>query len=477
MKKVLSLLLSLICIFTFVCGCGEKKTSLTKSEPACLFEKSGLLCVQNANGTWDFINNKGEVVVKTDYIIKEPSGEAFGELDVAVFKNDYKCAILNSKGEELISFTNSDTEKYMINPTFEHGIATVSKFLADSTTSYGVVTSKGELLVDFIWASAEITRMGYIQVQNSDGKWGVLDNSGKAVVEPSFDDDRSLPYFSENGLAAKQENGKYGYINTADEWVIKPEYDHADSFQPNGLAIIKDGSYYSVINEEGNIITTNSYDHIDKYSNGVAVVISDKTYGLIDEKGEEIVGTKYSKIELVSSGFAKVKLEEKYGYITLSGKEYIKCDYEKIGHVGSNGYVAAYDGSKWGYLDKKGKWAIEPIYQSAEEFIDGYALVKDGKYGLIDEEGNIIIDNKYDKVLGYTVNGTSAVKQERKWQLINKSGNVICNIPNESLWYYPGDGFFVSMDEETNQYSIIRDDGTTIISGLTKIAYNPNLNH
>ena len=63
MKKFLCLLLSIICTFAFVCGCSEKESALTKVEPACLFEESGLLCVQNANGTWDFINTKGEVVV------------------------------------------------------------------------------------------------------------------------------------------------------------------------------------------------------------------------------------------------------------------------------------------------------------------------------------------------------------------------------------------------------------------------------
>lgn len=477
MKKFICLLLSIICIFTFVCGCSENKSVLTKAEPACLFEEGGLLCVQNAAGTWDFINTNGEVVVKTEYTIKEPSGEAFGDIGAAVLRNDYKSAILNSKGEELISFTNSDTEKYLIGTILECGLATVSKYRADNTTSCGVVTSKGKLLVDFIWERVKITENGYIQVQNTDGKWGVLDNTGKTIVEPAFDNDSSLPYFSNNGLAAKKEDGKYGYINTAGDWVIKPEYDHAAPFQPNGLAIIRIGSYYSVINEKGNIITTNSYDHIDNYSNGVAVVLSDKSYGLIDEKGKEVVDKKYSKIEVVSSGFAKVKLEEKYGYITLSGKEYIKCDYEKLGDVGSNGYVAAYDGSKWGYLDQKGKWAIEPIFQSAEEFIDGYAIVKDGQYGMIDEDGKIIIENKYDEIVGYTVNGIAAVRQDRKWELINKNGDVIGNIPNESLWYFPGDGFFVSINEETNPYYIIRDDGTIISSKLNKIAYNPNLNH
>lgn len=474
MKKFLCLLITLICIFTFVCGCNEKKSTLTKVEPACLFEESGLLCVQNTSGTWDFINTNGEVVVKTDYTIKEPSGKAFGELGVAVFRNDYKSAILNSKGEELISFVNSDTEKYMIGTILECGLATVSNHHTNCT---GVVTSEGKLLVDIIWANVEITENGYIQVQNNDGKWGVLDNTGKVIVEPTFDDDSKLPYFSKIGLAAKKENGKYGYINTEGEWVIKPEYDYAKSFQSNGLAIIRNGSYHSVINGKGKIITTNSYDRIEDYSNGVAVVVLENSYGLIDESGKEVVDTKYSKIEIVSSEFAKVKLEEKYGYITLSGKKYIKCDYEKLGDIGSNGYVAAYDGYKWGYLDQKGKWAIEPMFQSAEEFIDGYAVVKDGQYGMIDEDGDIIIDNKYDEIVGYTVNGTAAARCGREWELINKSGEIICKIPNESLWCYPGDGFFVSINEETNQYYIIRDDGTIISSKLIKIAYNPNLNH
>lgn len=48
-----------------------------------------------------------------------------------------------------------------------------------------------------------------------------------------------------------------------------------------------------------------------------------------------------------------------------------------------------------GYLNKKGQWAIKPIYEDALPFENGKAKVKlDGKWGLIDAKGNFIIEPK-----------------------------------------------------------------------------------
>lgn len=57
---------------------------------------------------------------------------------------------------------------------------------------------------------------------------------------------------------------------------------------------------------------------------------------------------------------------------------------------------------KWGYIDMKGNWAIEPRYESASNYSDGYAIVtekiktdfqKTTVHHLIDSMGNIIVSD------------------------------------------------------------------------------------
>ena len=59
--------------------------------------------------------------------------------------------------------------------------------------------------------------------------------------------------------------------------------------------------------------------------------------------------------------------------------------------------IPVYDGKKWGYIDQKGNYVINPQFSDADWFSDGLARVedKDGKIGFIDEKGTYIIPSKY----------------------------------------------------------------------------------
>ncbi|MNY49846.1 KWG Leptospira [compost metagenome] len=50
-----------------------------------------------------------------------------------------------------------------------------------------------------------------------------------------------------------------------------------------------------------------------------------------------------------------------------------------------------------GYFDKKGEWIIEPKFQDAKKFENGYARVKmNGKWGIIDKSGKWVIEPEYE---------------------------------------------------------------------------------
>ena len=56
-------------------------------------------------------------------------------------------------------------------------------------------------------------------------------------------------------------------------------------------------------------------------------------------------------------------------------------------------------GGKWGYIDKKAAYVINPQFEDAAEFNEGVAVVKNnGKWGLIDEKGAYLIQPQFDGV-------------------------------------------------------------------------------
>lgn len=90
------------------------------------------------------------------------------------------------------------------------------------------------------------------------GKYGYIDNTGKVVIEPQYDNTIG---FTE-GLAATSVGGKYGYIDKKGTWVIKPQYDFAYIFR-DGTAMIKVGKQYAWIDKSGKqIIQPQDFDDV-----------------------------------------------------------------------------------------------------------------------------------------------------------------------------------------------------------------------
>ena len=59
--------------------------------------------------------------------------------------------------------------------------------------------------------------------------------------------------FPESDLYCIKESGKYGFIDSTGEIIIKPEYDYATSFSC-GVSVVKKDNLFNLINQNGKII-------------------------------------------------------------------------------------------------------------------------------------------------------------------------------------------------------------------------------
>ena len=69
-----------------------------------------------------------------------------------------------------------------------------------------------------------------------------------------------------------------------------------------------------------------------------------------------------------------VREDGKFGYIDKTGKYAIQPSFEEA-KTFSNGLAAAVQDKKWGYIKPSGEWAIEPKYEKVKYFDSGYAMV------------------------------------------------------------------------------------------------------
>jgi hypothetical protein len=89
-------------------------------------------------------------------------------------------------------------------------------------------------------------------------------------------------------------------------------------------------------------------------------------------------------------------------------------------------------GDYWGYVDKNGKFVVNPQFKNAYTFSEDRALVQntEGKYGFIDLQGKLVISPVYKDALCFTEGLAAVVKEDQKIEYIDKTGNTVLTLDN-----------------------------------------------
>jgi hypothetical protein len=109
-----------------------------------------------------------------------------------------------------------------------------------------------------------------------------------------------------------------------------------------------------------------------------------------------VQGQSLISLESFHEGLATARAQEAWGFIDKKGKWAIGPQFEMV-YPFSEGMAGFMRGNKWGFVDTKGQWAVECKFQEVRAFSEGLAAVRDekGRWGYIDKSGNWVIEPKY----------------------------------------------------------------------------------
>jgi outer membrane protein assembly factor BamD len=128
----------------------------------------------------------------------------------------------------------------------------------------------------------------------------------------------------------------------------------------------------------------------------------------------------------------------RYGYVNRAGKFVLEPQYEEA--LPYSDFIAAVkkDG-KWGYINGEGKFVIEPRFENAFLFSDGAAAVQEnGKWGFINRAGKFLVEPKYESA-GIFRQGLAAVQWEGKWGFISKDGEMVVPPKFDQVYFFSED--------------------------------------
>ncbi|RIE17606.1 WG repeat-containing protein [Candidatus Cryosericum septentrionale] len=89
-------------------------------------------------------------------------------------------------------------------------------------------------------------------------------------------------------------------------------------------------------------------------------------------------------------------------------------------------------GDKWGFCDSQKRIAIPTMYDRAEPFTDGIAIVvTNGKFGCIDSKGEMVIPVAYEQ-MGPFLEGLSLVHLDGKFGFVDRTGTTVIQLAYDS---------------------------------------------
>lgn len=205
-------------------------------------------------------------------------------------------------------------------------------------------------------------------------------------------------------------------------WVVKPgEYEDVAFVDDELLAVKNDEGKYGILNTKGEVLAPFIYDAIYDYRDGRALAVNGENYLYLDNTGEIAISNVFQQAHSFSEGFASVKIGDLWGYVGLSGELLVPCEYEDCQPF-SEGFGAVQTGGKWGFINQKGELLIFPQFDEVFSFSEGFAAVRlNEKWCFIDGEGSVITSQQYDSVRNFR-EGYAAVMLDGKWGFIDKTG-------------------------------------------------------
>ena len=312
-------------------------------------------------------------------------------------------------------------------------------------------------------------------------KWGVINQEGEEVIQPSYQEMIVIPDKTKEVFICtynvNQENGTYQTkaVNSNNEEILTG-YDQIEAldnmdkngnvwYEENVLRVKKNGKY-GLIDLLGKEILPVEYDEItvlDGTENSILIKKADKI-GLVNDTGSIIIECNYKEIKKLGDtykdGYITIDEQGKYGVISATKKQILDNKYDEISQVALKEYYQVKEDGKVKIINSKGETVIENGFDQIKSVTtNGIIFEKNNLFGEMNTSGEIVLEAGYQD-LKEANNGIYIAKQNDKYGIIDNVGNIQIPFEYQIITYNEKAKLFLADDSEyktsiiDNQYNI-----------------------
>ena len=291
----------------------------------------------------------------------------------------------------------------------------------------------------------EIIKSSSYFTSYEDGKWGVIDNNGESVINPSYEEMIVIPDskidiflctydvdYQTGEYKTKALNAKNEEILTQYEGIeALPNKDNNHLwYEQDILKVEKDGKY-GAINYDGKEILPIEYEEISSLEGveGTLRIKKNGKYGIASIEGKILIQTNYADIQPLgekhSTNYIVKDESGKYGIIGYSETTVLPFEYEEITNIYGNNMYVITKGGKQVLIDKDGNEILTEGFDKIKQILktegEGVIFEKGGKFGIMNLNGEVTQEAKYED-LSEAKTGFLIYKQNGKYGIITSKG-------------------------------------------------------
>ena len=350
-------------------------------------------------------------------------------------------------------------------------IASKDYFTVFKDNKWGVIDELGNIVIDPSYAEMiiipdskkDVFLCTYdINYDNNTYKTKALNSKNEEIftdyeqVEAIQNIDKNNNLWYEANVLKVEKNGKYGIIDLSGKELLPCEYDSISALEgvKNSLKISKEGKF-GIANTEGKVIVTVEYTDIQGMGTdnkeGFIAKSNDGKYGIVDFSNNKILETKYDEVaKIYGNGFYVVKQNGNQLLVDKDGIEVLKSGFDEITAILKNteNGVIYKKNNKYGIMKTTGEVTLEASYDELKETKSGILIAKkDGKYGVIDLENNSKVEFKYNAI-SYNEKADLYITEDE-----NFNNEILDNTYTVKLT-----GILIDLDSEKGYLELRKDD-------------------
>jgi hypothetical protein len=421
-----------------------------------------LLRLRNVGATAGYIDARGEFVVQPQFA----NAWAYSK-GKAVVDLKGELVYVDKTGHKLGPVPEKESPYY--SPAQEVYVAIEEGKYGYQKDNAWVVPAKYDLVTELegtvgrvnLGATSDESEMMY-----KGGKWGLVDIKGKELVPPTYE--LIMPFHKGTALVNVGGEATYSYCDgeceesiyfgcTGGTWglidetgkvVLETTYDRIIPFGDNFLA--GKGEEFNLVDATGKPV----------YEGTFAISV--------EELESDFVPTWYTV------KFTTARQDGKMGVLTPEGKWLIKPEYNSVVYTDqaavtpfTEGFVVVQVGEKWGAVNEGGTLVIPAVYDAMRNFVGGLsAVMSNGRWGFIDKTNNKIVEPTYAAVRDFQGDVAIVQREENAPELvIDQKGTVVIEADPTTVYSYEGfiDGVCVLLTGDAG-YSAINSSGKILFA-------------